>query len=118
MYANQNLEQDVKLLGKRVKLEQPYRPEEDVLKYGKDWTGYEFGIVVEIISHEFDACTALRVRQLRQQRPRNVSLHLFDRWGRLYLCGVRDEIPIPGFVDFHIDEFLICEDNMTPAILD
>jgi hypothetical protein len=106
---NQLPEQDVKLLGKKVKLNEPYRIEEGIQEYGKDWIGYEFGIVVEIISHEFD-------RQLRQPRPRNVSLHLFDQQGRLQLCGFRDGIPISTFVDFHVSEFLVCEDNMAIAI--
>jgi hypothetical protein len=94
------------LLGKRVKLTKPYRPEEDGWKYGKDWIGYEFSIIVEIISHEYD-------RQLRQTRPRNVSLHLFDQEGRLYVIGKRDTTPIPGFVDFHVTEFVLCLDNMS-----
>jgi hypothetical protein len=98
----------IELLGKRVRLNEPYKPEEEVYKRGKEWKGFEFGIVVEIVSHETD-------RQLRQTLPKNVALNLFDAEGNLYLTGTRDGIPVLTFVDFHISEFLICSDNMSIA---
>lgn len=96
-------------LGDHVKLLEPYRPEEYIYMNSKDWVGFEYGIVVEIVSHEYD-------RDLRQPRPRNVSLHLFDRLGKLYLTGFRDGVPLPTFVDFHISELLIYTDNMVEQI--
>jgi hypothetical protein len=37
--------------GDIVKLKQSYRPKEWVRRKPKDWKGFEFGIVVEIVSH-------------------------------------------------------------------
>ena len=56
---NQVAEQDAKLLGKCVKLNEPYRPKEEVYDRGKDWAGFEFGIIVEVISHEIDYDAAI-----------------------------------------------------------
>jgi hypothetical protein len=39
--------------GDIVKLKQPYRPEELVRHKPKDWKGFEYGIVVEIVSYQF-----------------------------------------------------------------
>jgi hypothetical protein len=93
------------LLGRRVRLKQAYRPDMYHLDRDKDWIGFEFGFVVEIVS------TDQRSRQVT-----NVSLNLFDREGRLYLAGSRTDvagtIPVPTFVDFSIDEFEICNDQM------
>jgi hypothetical protein len=96
MNINNVPEQDVKLLGKRVKLKEVYKTDDGE---------YQYGIIVEIVSHEYD-------RAMRQRKPRNVSLHLFNQSGQLYLCGDRDGIPIPTYVDFHVDEILLCTDNM------
>lgn len=103
---------DLEMLGKRIKLNESYKPEEYVFEYGREWSGFEYGIITEIISHEFD-------REMRREQVKNVSAHLFDREGRLYLCGKREEgkssVPVPTFVDFHISEFMILTDNMLGA---
>ena len=65
--------------GDLVRLKEYYRPEEWVFLKSKDWKGFKYGIVVEIVSHQF---TVNGNQYGDEQIPRNVSLHLYDESGR------------------------------------
>ncbi|QQE64154.1 hypothetical protein GFS31_08330 [Leptolyngbya sp. BL0902] len=68
--------------GDLVKLKDPYQG-----RYG-------YGVVVEITS------------RTRQGQPRNVSLHLYDDEGQLYIepLYVAKGLMVPSYVDFHVSE--------------
>jgi len=94
------------ICGDIVKLKEPYLPEEWVLLKPKDWKGFEFGIVVEITSHQFSINGNAYGNQ---QIPRNVSLHLYDAGGQLmiYPLYLEKGLLIPTYVDFHVSELVL-----------
>jgi len=73
--------------GDLVKLKEPYRG-----RYG-------YGIVVEIVS---------RTQGRQVKLPRNVSLHLYDDQGQLYIepLYVQKGLLVPSYVDFHVSELV------------
>ncbi len=92
--------------GDIVRLKQPYRPQEWVLLKDKTWRGFEYGIVVEIISSQFSVNGEAYGDQ---QQPRNVSLHLYDAGGQLMIEPQyqRAGLLIPTYVDFHLSELIL-----------
>ena len=92
--------------GDIVKLKQPYRHEEWVRRKPKDWKGFEFGIVVEIVSHQF---TINGDRYGNTQIPRQVSLHLYDAMGQLFIVPewIEKGLMVPSYVDFHLSELIL-----------
>jgi hypothetical protein len=75
------------------------------MRYGLDFPGYEHGVVVQVLSWHTDHRHGKYVQQ--------VSLHLFDRLGHLYLSGNRSGVPLPAFVDFATEELTLCNADMT-----
>ncbi len=92
--------------GDIVKLSQPYRPEEWVRIKPTDWRGFEFGIVVEIVSHQFSVNGE---SYGNHQQPRNVSLHLYDATGQLMIFPqyLEKGLLVPSYVDFHLSELVL-----------
>lgn len=92
--------------GDIVKLKEPYLPEEWVSLKPKEWKGFEFGIVVEIVSHQFSVNGNAYGDQ---QIPRNVSLHLYDATGQLMIWPqyIDKGLLIPSYVDFHLSELVL-----------
>lgn len=92
--------------GDIVKLKQTYRPQEWVCLKPKDWTGFEFGIVVEIVSAQFSVNGEAYGNG---QQPRNVSLHLYDAGGQLmiYPQYLEKGLLVPTYVDFHLSELVL-----------
>jgi len=92
--------------GDIVKLKQPYRPQEWVRLKPKDWTGFEFGIVVEIISSQFSVNGEAYGDR---QQPRNVGLHLYDAGGQLmiYPDWLEKGLLVPTYVDFHLSQLIL-----------
>lgn len=92
--------------GDIVKLKKPYRPEEWISLKPKDWRGFEFGIVVEIVSSQFSVNGEAYGNQ---QQPRNVSLHLYDASGQLmiYPQYLEKGLLVPTYVDFHLSELIL-----------
>ncbi len=92
--------------GDIVKLKQPYRPEEWVRRKPKEWKGFEFGIVVEIVSHQF---TVNGDRYGKTHIPRQVSLHLYDAMGQLFIVPewIEKGLMVPSYVDFHLSELIL-----------
>jgi hypothetical protein len=92
--------------GDIVKLKEPYLPEEWVLLKPKDWKGFEFGIVVEIVSYQFSVNGNAYGNQ---QVPRNVSLHLYDVTGQImiYPLYIEKGLLIPAYVEFHLSELVL-----------
>lgn len=90
-------------LGDLVRLKHPYRPSEWVYRQAKDWPGFEWGIVVEIVATQF---TVNGAAYGPATVPRTVSLHLYDRQGQLYIEPQLQQagILIPTYVDFHLSE--------------
>ena len=93
-------------IGDIVRLKQPYRPEEWVSLKPTDWQGFEFGIVVEIVSHQFSVNGE---SYGNQQQPRNVSLHLYDATGQLMIFPqwLEKGLFIPSYVDCHLSELIL-----------
>ena len=93
-------------IGDIVRLKEPYRPEEWVLLKLADWKGFEFGIVVEIVSYQF---SVKRESYGNQQQPRNVGLHLYDAMGQLMIFPqwLEKDLFIPSYVDFHLSELTL-----------
>jgi len=73
--------------GDLVRLKEPYRG-----RFG-------FGIVVEVLAH---------CRDKDGSHPRNVSLHLYDEQGQLYIepLYVQKGLMVPCYVDFHVSELI------------
>lgn len=73
--------------GDLVRLKEPFRG-----RYG-------YGIVVLILSHAGGR---------RDGHPRNVSLHLFDDQGQLYIepCHIARGLMVPCYVGFHVSELI------------
>ena len=71
-------------VGDLVKLKEPYLDR------------YTHGIVVEIVSRTIHGI------------PRNVSLHLYDAQGQLYIepSYVASGLMVPTYVDFHVSELV------------
>lgn len=92
--------------GDIVRLKQPYRPEEWIRRKPKDWKGFEFGIVAEIVSYQF---TVNGDRYGNAQMPRHVSLHLYDASGQLFIVPewIEQGLMIPSYVDFHLSELIL-----------
>lgn len=92
--------------GDIVKLKQPYCPEEWVLLKDKAWRGFEYGIVVEIISSQFSVNGEAKGSQ---QQPRKVGLHLYDATGQLmiYPQYLEKGLLVPTYVDFHLLELVL-----------
>jgi hypothetical protein len=93
------------ILGQRVRLKEPYKPDYWAMRYGSDFPGYEHGVVVQVLSWYNDRRQGRYVQQ--------VSLHLFDRQGQLYLSGNRSGVALPAFVDFATEELILCRADMT-----
>lgn len=93
-------------LGDIVKLKTPYRPEEWVNRKPEDWKGFEYGIVVEIVSCQF---TINGERYGDALLPRNVSLHLYDALGQLMIVPqfLAQGLMIPEYVDFHVSQLVL-----------
>jgi hypothetical protein len=93
-------------VGDIVRLKQPYRHEEWVLLKPSDWKGFEFGIVVEIVSHQFSINGE---SYGNHQQPRNVSLHLYDATGQLMIFPqwLEKGLFIPSYVDYHLSELVL-----------
>jgi hypothetical protein len=93
-------------VGDIVRLKQPYRPEEWVLLKPSDWQGFEFGIVVEIVSHQFSVNGE---SYGNYKQPRNVSLHLYDATGQLMIFPqwLEKGLFIPSYVDSHLSELVL-----------
>jgi len=91
--------------GDIVRLKQPYRPEEWVLLKGEGWKGFEYGIVVEIISCQF----SVNGEAYGNQQPRNVGLHLYDAGGQLmiYPDWLETGLLVPTYVEFHLSELIL-----------
>ncbi|MGG6241590.1 hypothetical protein ACQ4N7_23435 [Nodosilinea sp. AN01ver1] len=69
----------------------------DLVKLRDPYQGrYGYGVVVEIVSR---TC---------QKLPRNVSLHLYDDEGQLYIepLYVAKGLMVPSYVDFHVSELV------------
>ncbi len=69
----------------------------DLVKLKEPYQGrYGYGIVVEITSHT------------RHGHPRNVSLHLYDDEGQLFIHPeyVAKGLMVPSYVDFHLSELV------------
>lgn len=67
----------------------------DLVKIKDPYQGrYGYGVVVEITS------------RTRHGHPRNVSLHLYDDEGQLYIepLYVAKGLMVPSYVDFHVSE--------------
>ena len=92
--------------GDIVKLKEPYLPEEWVSLKPKGWKGFEFGIVVEIVSSQFSINGNAYGDRLS---PRNVSLHLYDAGGQLMIWPqyIDNGLLIPSYVDFHLSELVL-----------
>lgn len=92
--------------GDIVKLKEPYHPAEWVLLKDKAWRGFEFGIVVEIVSCQFSVNGEAYGDR---QQPRNVSLHLYDAAGQLMIEPLYLEkgLLIPTYVDFHLSKLIL-----------
>lgn len=72
----------------------------DIVTLREPYQGFNRGIVVEIIATE-------RSRHYGGQvGPRNVSLHLFNDQGQIYLIQP-GKSHIPTYVDFHISELVL-----------
>lgn len=93
-------------IGDIVKLKDPYRPEEWVHHKPKTWRGFEYGIVVEIVSTQFTVNGNLYGNA---QIPRNVSLHLYDASGQLFILPqwIENGLMIPEYVDHHLSELIL-----------
>ena len=101
MNADKKLEIERSLLGKKVKLLAFYR--------GADEIDYEFGIVNQVLSIDFDT-------NKRMYCASRLSLHLFNRQGKMYMMVENTlKIPIPTYVDFHISDLTILTDNCYPV---
>lgn len=79
----------------------PSKPQElsrgDLVKLKDPYQGrYGYGVVVEITS------------RTRYGLPRNVSLHLYDDEGQLYIepLYVAKGLMVPSYVDFHVSELV------------
>lgn len=92
--------------GDIVKLKKPYRPEEWVLLKPTSWNGFEFGIVVEIVSYQFSVNGE---SYGNQQQPRNVSLHLYDATGQLMIerAWLKKGLFVPSYIEFHLSELVL-----------
>lgn len=77
-------------IGDIVKLKKPFKPEDWKYKKTpedyKNWQGFEFGIVVEIVSTQY---TINGESYGNQEVPRVVSLHLYDAGGQLYMNPIK-----------------------------
>ena len=93
-------------IGDIVRLKQPYRPNECVSLKPTDWQGFEFGIVVEIVSYQFSVNGE---SYGNQQQPRNVSLHLYDAMGQLMIFPqwLKKGLFVPSYVEFHLSELTL-----------
>ena len=93
-------------MGDIVKLKKPYRPEEWVLLKPTGWKGFEFGIVVEIVSSQFSVNGE---SYGNQKQSRNVSLHLYDATGQLMIFPqyLKKGLLVPTYVDFHLSELIL-----------
>lgn len=100
-FESEQLKIKARVLGSKVKLHEPYRPSDDPRAKSKEWEGYQYGIVVEVLAFNYRPKLAVR----------NVSLHLFDTQGNLYLLPCKDR-PISTFVDFNVSEFTWLADDM------
>lgn len=92
--------------GDIVKLKKPYRPEEWVRRKQKDWDGFQFGVVVEIVSSQFIVNGDLYGNT---QMPCHVSLHLYDATGQLFIDPkwIEQGLMIPSYVDFHLSDLIL-----------
>lgn len=73
----------------------------DLVKLKEPYLGrYTYGIVVEIIAHTGGRRSS--------GWPRNVSLHLYDDQGQLFIheSYVAKGLMIPSYVDFHVSELI------------
>ena len=91
--------------GDIVRLKEPYRPSEWVLLKPNDWRGFEFGIVVEIVSHQFSVNKSYG----NQKQPRNVGLYLYDATGQLMILPqwLEKGLFVPSYIDFHLSELVL-----------
>jgi hypothetical protein len=98
--------QHILTCGDIVKLKEPYRPEEWVYRQPQTWKGFEFGIVVQIVSCQFSINGD---RYGDGQTPRNVSLHLYDAAGQLMIepLYLEQGLLIPSYVDYHVSELVL-----------
>jgi hypothetical protein len=69
----------------------------DLVKIKDPYQGrYSYGVVIEITS------------RTRYGQPRNVSLHLYDDEGQLFIESsyVAQGLMVPSYVDFHVSELI------------
>jgi hypothetical protein len=93
------------ILGQRVKLRfDMYKPDNWIYRYGHNWPGFEFGIVVEIQSWHQD-------RRKRIDRVNQVGLNLYNRVGHLYVHSNRAGIPQVAIVGFATNELILIRED-------
>jgi hypothetical protein len=92
-------------IGDIVKLKQPYKSADFPFAKNADWRGFEYGIVVEILTTQM----VVNGDRYGDEHPRNVSLNLYDATGQLMIepTFVEAGLCIPSYVDFHISELTL-----------
>jgi hypothetical protein len=91
--------------GDIVKLKEPYRPADFPQDRNSEWSGFEYGIVAEIVSTQI----VVNGNAYRNQQPRNVSLNLYDATGQMMIepTYIEAGLLIPSYVDFHVSELVL-----------
>lgn len=90
--------------GDIVKLKTPYKPPAGFPQVkAPDWSGFVYGIVVEILATQM---VVNGETYGRSSHPRRVSLHLYDTQGQLMIepSFIEAGLLIPSYVDFHLSE--------------
>ena len=88
--------------GDIVKLKAQYKPADFPQAKDPDWSGFTYGIVVEILETQM----VVNGETYGSGYPRRVSLHLYDASGQLMIEPdfAEDGLCIPSYVDFHLSE--------------
>ncbi|MEL6854675.1 MAG: hypothetical protein AAFO83_06145 [Cyanobacteria bacterium J06607_13] len=89
--------------GDIVKLKMPYKPAGFPQVKDPNWSGFVYGIVVEILATQM---VVNGETYGGSDHPRRVSLHLYDTQGQLMIepSFVEAGLLIPSYVDFHLSE--------------
>ena len=90
--------------GDIVKLKTPYnKPADFPQAEAPDWSGFVYGIVVEVLATQLVVNGATYGGS---DHPRRVSLHYYDTRGQLMIepSFVKADLLIPSYVDFHLSE--------------
>lgn len=99
------METHILTTGDIVKLKQPYRPDDFAQLKDLAWKGFDYGIVVQILSTQM----LVNGESYGNHHPRNVSLNLYDASGQLMIepTFINAGLCIPSYVDFHISELVL-----------